>query len=83
MNFYLIYWLGGRKSRWEAMTEINVPDPRAFPAHGYKKYEAPREKYEKMFKKLFEIRDDMNNQKVLPSKEKNVFPELTDILPPT
>ena len=80
MNFYLIYIPNERTTQWEAMSDLSVPDTRAFPTHWYKKYEAPLEKYEEILKKLIEIKEKMNKSKVLPSKERNIFPELSDIL---
>lgn len=77
MDFYLIYFPNGNNSQWEAMSDNNVPDPKAFPNHWYKKYEAPVDKSAEMFDKLFRIRNDMNKRKLLPSKDKNIFPELS------
>lgn len=83
MNFYLIYIPGERGARWEAMSDLTVPDPGAFPEHWYKKYEADNEKHEEILKKLMLARDDMNKRNLLPSKQKNLFPELSDILKET
>jgi len=76
MDFYLIYFPNGNNSQWEAMSDNNVPDTGAFPSYWYKKYEAPAEKSTEMFDKLTAIRNDMNKRKLLPSKDKNIFPEL-------
>jgi hypothetical protein len=80
MNFYLIYIPNGSGAQWEAMSDISVPDPGAFPSHWYRKYEFNDKKQEEALKKLMKIRNNLNRQKVLPSKDRNIFPELSDIL---
>ncbi|MDP1729362.1 MAG: hypothetical protein Q8L27_04120 [archaeon] len=80
MNFYLIYIPNGHNAQWEAMSEAQVPDTAAFPNHWYQKYWLPIEKHEQILKKLRDIRDNMNKQKLIPTTERNIFPELTDIV---
>ena len=77
MDFYLIYFPNRKNPRWEAMSNSNVPDLGAFPSYWYKKYEAPAQKHEEIFNRLTTIRNDMNKRKLLPSKDKNIFPELS------
>ena len=83
INFYLIYMPNQKGSRWEAMSDVSVPDPGAFPNHWYKKYEITLEKQEELFHKLIIIRDNMNKIGLLPTKEGNIFPKLADILKST
>ncbi len=83
MKVYLIYFPNGSNNQWEAMSEMVVPDPKAFPKHWYKEYDLPKEEHEKAFERLRDIRNDMNKRKVLPTKERDIFPELSDILKST
>jgi hypothetical protein len=80
LKFYLIYIPDGNTTQWEAMSDLSVPDPEAFPSYWYKSYEVDTEKYPDILSRLMKSRDKMNQQGIIPCKNRSIFPELEDIL---
>jgi len=83
MKFYLVYLPYCGVDGWEAVSEIYLKRKDTFPDFWSKEYEAPKEKHDEILTKLREVRDDFNQRGIKPTQEKNIFPELEDILKST
>jgi hypothetical protein len=78
-NLYLAW--DGRA--WGVYGEGTMPDPHGtFPDYFYRKYIVPEDKEGEVFEKLKNIKEELIDKNIIPSKENQseVFPELEDLL---
>ncbi|MEK6884320.1 MAG: hypothetical protein AABY22_32110 [Nanoarchaeota archaeon] len=65
---------------WAIHSPITCPDLTPFPKYFYKEYEVQKESCPLVYDNLIDLMCNLNRKKITPSKEKNIFPELTDLL---
>ena len=77
-NLYLLWIPNGG---W-GVFGYGCPDTGAFPNWMYRKYTISSEQYDKFFKKLMGVKERLVIDNVVPTKgrEKEIFPELSDLL---
>lgn len=80
-ELYLM-WVPGQPSGWGVFDYTSCPDPGAFPSWMYRQYTVPKERWSEIFNKLKKIKENLDVGKVVPTKdtEKNIFPEISDLL---
>jgi hypothetical protein len=80
-NMDHLYLLHVPNSGWGVFTETTCPDVGGLSDYTYRKYDVPEGRYDHLFSKLLEERDKLVEDQVVPSNDnKNIFPELSDLL---
>jgi hypothetical protein len=77
-----LYLLCVPKEGWGVFDAYSCPNPEAFPNWTYEKYTIPTEQYDKVFERLIKIKEKLETQQIIPTKDKkrNIFPELSNLL---
>jgi len=79
---YDLYLLWVPNEGWGVFNACSCPDPGAFPNWMYRKYTILMEQHDKVFGRLREIKERLDVNQIVPTKdkEKDIFPELSDLL---
>lgn len=80
-ELYLLWSTQG----WGVFDSVTCPDtggPGGIPNWCYMKYEVPKEQSKAVFRRLLDVRADLVERSVVPTKEryKEIFPELSDLM---
>jgi hypothetical protein len=77
-----LMWVPGHRYGWAVFDAYSCPNPTNFPDWMYRRYTIPTDKWKEVFNKLKGIKEKLDTEGIIPTKntQKNIFPELSDLL---